>query len=109
MNYAYSEAYKGLCVLWNICDYYFASSIESLDKSSIKCPGIYIFINSMRIPVYVGRSDNLAQRLVKSHKGHKKGDEIIMITCLHEERSRLLERVFVGAFQPERNVKKGEV
>jgi len=101
-----ANVFSSVCQLYGITFFWFAENIDDLEKDSLHTSGVYIFIDK-QIPIYVGKSKDLANRLKKSHEEYQ-GEKIIMIECPQKyKKAGYLEEAFRKVFRPVRN-KEGE-
>jgi hypothetical protein len=79
--------------------------ISDEPKTSLKSPGVYMFIAPSGVIEYVGMSKNLKRRVTAKHKNYLAGDLILLIPVEDIDLVDRLEKVFINAFWPERNKK----
>lgn len=55
---------------------------DELPKETAKMPGIYMFLNDLNIPVYVGRTDDIRSRVqYHTREGSKSGSATYAFNC----------------------------
>ena len=69
-------------------------------KSIPKLPGVYIFINTSGVPIYIGTSKNLRQRVSQNNKrADARYVAYFVLDCNEDERLEF-EKSFINHYKP---------